>query len=84
MSIFIIIYTCKNLIQSSKLVIITYPSTTLLEGIEKKTPIIEWFPKHEYFWIEKEFNKQNASKNKGAGKGKEILITNYQPALTLE
>ena len=43
-----------------------------------------WFPKHEYFWIEKEFNKQNASKNKGAGKGKEILITNYQPALTLE
>ena len=43
-----------------------------------------WFPKHEYFWIEKEFNKQNASKSKGAGKGKEILITNYQPALTLE
>ena len=34
--------------------------------------------------LEKEFNKQNASKNKGAGKGKEILITNYQPALTLE
>ena len=32
----------------------------------------------------KEFNKQNASKSKGAGKGKEILITNYQPALTLE
>ena len=43
-----------------------------------------WFPKHEYFWIEREFNKQNASKSKGAGKGKEILITNYQPALTLE
>ena len=43
-----------------------------------------WFPRHEYFWIEKEFNKQNASKSKGAGKGKEILITNYQPALTLE
>ena len=43
-----------------------------------------WFPKHEYFWIEKEFNKQNASKSKGAGKGKEILITNYQPALTLD
>ena len=43
-----------------------------------------WFPKHEYFWVEKEFNKQNASKSKGAGRGKEILITNYQPALTLE
>ena len=42
------------------------------------------FPKHKYFWIEKEFNKQNASKSKGACKGKEILITNYQPALTLE
>ena len=23
-----------------------------------------WFPKHEYFWIEKEFNKQNASKTR--------------------
>ena len=29
-----------------------------------------WVPRHEYFWIEKEFNKQNASKNKGAGRGK--------------
>jgi len=44
----------------------------------------KWFPKNEYTWIEKEFNKQNASKNKGAGKGKEVLIMNYKPALTLE
>ena len=44
----------------------------------------KWFPKDEYTWIEKEFNKQNASKNKGAGKGKEVLIMNYKPALTLE
>lgn len=44
----------------------------------------KWFPKDKYTWIEKEFNKQNASKNKGAGKGKEVLIMNYKPALTLE
>jgi len=44
----------------------------------------KWFPKDQYTWIEKEFNKQNASKNKGAGKGKEVLIMNYKPALTLE
>ena len=44
----------------------------------------EWFPKDKYHWVEKEFNKQNASKNKGAGKGKEVLIMNFKPALTLK
>ena len=44
----------------------------------------EWFPKDKYHWVSKEFSKQNASKNKGSGKGKEILIMNFKPALTLE
>ena len=43
----------------------------------------EWFPKNEYHWVVKEFNKQNANKE-GAGKGKEILVMNFKPALTLD
>jgi len=48
------------------------------------TELQKWFPKDKFTWIEKEFNKQNSSKNKGADKGKEVLIMNFKPALTLE
>ena len=41
----------------------------------------KWFPIDKYHWDTKEFNKQNANKD-GAGKGEEILIMNFKPALT--
>jgi DNA adenine methylase len=42
----------------------------------------KWFPIDKYHWETKEFNKQNANVD-GAGKGEEILIMNFKPALTL-
>jgi DNA adenine methylase len=42
----------------------------------------KWFPINKYHWETKEFNKQNANVD-GAGKGEEILIMNFKPALTL-
>ena len=46
----------------------------------------EWFPKEEYHWISKEFSKANStkSKKKTTSRGKEILVMNFKPALTLE
>ena len=44
----------------------------------------EWLPENEYYWIKKEFNRQNSSKKTNTAKGEEILITNYKPALTIQ
>ena len=37
----------------------------------------QWFPKDQYTWKEREFNKQNSSKKVNTDKGKEIIIMNF-------
>jgi len=37
----------------------------------------KWFPKDQYTWQEREFNKQNSSKKVNTDKGKEIIIMNF-------
>ena len=36
-----------------------------------------WFPKNNYRWQTREFNKQNSSKSVGTDKGEELLIMNF-------
>ena len=37
----------------------------------------QWFPKDQYTWKEREFNKQNSSKKVNTDKGKEIIVMNF-------
>ena len=42
----------------------------------------EWFPRDEFVWLSKEFNKNNGNQTKSAtveNKGTELLIMNYDP-----